>query len=63
MNDGIMDQMKYMTRALHDVWKAHSNLQSITNYANKKKDGFDFKKKEKSTDCDSALIPLLCVHG
>eukprot|EP00495_Collosphaeridae_sp_1-RS-2012_P005811 TRINITY_DN5270_c0_g1_i1.p2 TRINITY_DN5270_c0_g1~~TRINITY_DN5270_c0_g1_i1.p2 ORF type:complete len:52 (+),score=12.00 TRINITY_DN5270_c0_g1_i1:43-198(+) len=20
-------------------------------------------KKEKSTDCDSALIPLLCVHG
>eukprot|EP00463_Aulacantha_scolymantha_P000989 TRINITY_DN1682_c0_g1_i1.p1 TRINITY_DN1682_c0_g1~~TRINITY_DN1682_c0_g1_i1.p1 ORF type:complete len:194 (+),score=24.88 TRINITY_DN1682_c0_g1_i1:678-1259(+) len=22
-----------------------------------------FLKKEKSTDCDSALIPLLCVHG
>eukprot|EP00463_Aulacantha_scolymantha_P005777 TRINITY_DN7173_c0_g1_i1.p1 TRINITY_DN7173_c0_g1~~TRINITY_DN7173_c0_g1_i1.p1 ORF type:complete len:147 (+),score=13.87 TRINITY_DN7173_c0_g1_i1:78-518(+) len=23
----------------------------------------DILKKEKSTDCDSALIPLLCVHG
>eukprot|EP00488_Nonionellina_sp_1-RS-2012_P002743 TRINITY_DN550_c0_g1_i1.p1 TRINITY_DN550_c0_g1~~TRINITY_DN550_c0_g1_i1.p1 ORF type:complete len:169 (-),score=31.88 TRINITY_DN550_c0_g1_i1:13-519(-) len=31
-------------------------------YRGSDKDG-SIKEKEKSTDCDSALIPLLCVHG
>eukprot|EP00481_Brizalina_sp_1-RS-2013_P001732 TRINITY_DN4399_c0_g1_i1.p1 TRINITY_DN4399_c0_g1~~TRINITY_DN4399_c0_g1_i1.p1 ORF type:complete len:101 (+),score=9.26 TRINITY_DN4399_c0_g1_i1:81-383(+) len=46
----------YKARQSYRPFQLNNLLSHIT-------DKYTHSQKEKSTDCDSALIPLLCVHG